>query len=61
MEIKLSGVDEFGTYFEISGEVTDLSELAYMFRQFAVASGFTYVSDVAMEKSNGEVVWSDEY
>lgn len=40
-------------------EIDDLYQLANLFQEFAVATGFTYVKAVGFEKDDEKIVWSD--
>jgi hypothetical protein len=62
MYVEIKGIDPMGLTFEVTQDnVETLGELAALFRQFTLASGFTYVQEVAIEKDSGDMVWSDEY
>lgn len=44
---------------EIDFEADFLTDIAEQFHSFLIASGFSYVSAVAVQKSNGDVACSD--
>ena len=44
---------------EMDFEADFLTDIAEQFHSFLIASGFSYVSAVAVQKSNGDVACSD--
>ena len=62
MYIELKATCPFeGTTVEITQEnVETLQEFMYLYRQFLLATGFTYIQEVAVEKDGGDMVWSDD-
>lgn len=62
MYVEIKGIDPMGLTFEVTQDnVETLGELAALFRQFTLASGFNYVREIAIEKDSGDMVWSDEH
>ena len=62
MYVEIKGIDPMGLTFEVTQDnVETLGELASLFRQFTLASGFNYVREIAIEKDSGDMVWSDEH
>ena len=43
-----------------SSEVHDLADLLYFLHQVVQSSGYSYVNNLAAEKSDGDMVWSDD-
>jgi hypothetical protein len=40
-------------------DIEDINGLLWLFSEFCQAAGFTYVKAVAVEKDDGEMIWSD--
>jgi len=57
MDEEIDGYE--GTVFLSRNNVTDLSDLANHYTDATKAMGFNYVSNLAIEKDDGDMVWGD--